>query len=355
MKRIYGLDVFRSFAILLVLLLHGTYLLEPALGNFPYVRLPDGVELFFVLSGFLIGGILIRTYEDQNKFDFKSLFRFWKRRWIRTLPNYYLVLLLNILVVYLAWNGSQAEHISWKFFFFLQNFNDSFHSFFWESWSLSIEEWFYISLPFVLLLLSYSLKKICSKKYILLITTLILIIAPITYRAIISDDQHIDFFHFDVSYRKMVIMRLDSIVYGVLFAWIAFYYTSFWKAIRYPAFLLGLGYIYAVATLPVDINQYAVKVFYYPITSLCCALFLPLASSIVEYKTFFGKCMTHISKISYSMYLLHLGLISSVIQFQIKTFTPLSGLLWFAFYICFTIILSTLLYKYFEKPIMDKR
>jgi hypothetical protein len=60
--RNFGLDLFRALAIVLVVLSHGKFLLNgTVLENFPFVKMLDGVDLFFVLSGFLIGGILLKS------------------------------------------------------------------------------------------------------------------------------------------------------------------------------------------------------------------------------------------------------------------------------------------------------
>ena len=99
-KRVFGLDLMRALAILFVVIGHGGHLLEKANTNFPWIKLIDGVELFFVLSGFLIGGIIIKEFQNNGTFGIKQIFHFWKRRWFRTLPNHYLILILNIIVVY---------------------------------------------------------------------------------------------------------------------------------------------------------------------------------------------------------------------------------------------------------------
>src|ERR1700742_3796245 len=87
-KRNYGLDILRAFAILFVLNVHSANCFKPdsrALRVLTFFNL-DGVMLFFVLSGFLIGGILIRQFEKERA-SAKMLFTFWIRRWFRTLPN----------------------------------------------------------------------------------------------------------------------------------------------------------------------------------------------------------------------------------------------------------------------------
>ena len=88
--RHFGLDVIRALAISLVLISHIngiTSHLPVQLPNiFNHINLPDGVDLFFVLSGFLIGRILLKTDWES----FSSIKNFWKRRFLRTLPNYFL-------------------------------------------------------------------------------------------------------------------------------------------------------------------------------------------------------------------------------------------------------------------------
>ena len=65
--------------------------------------------------------------------------------------------------------------------------------------------------------------------------------------------------------------------------------------------------------------------------------------------------MTHISLISYSMYLLILGIIADVIQKHFRPVTPAGGIIMYLVFWTAVIGFSTLLYKYFEKPVMDLR
>src|SRR5258708_1726234 len=95
-KRIYGLDILRAIAILLVLYSHSIPFLSGIFSS-KLLSLPiiDGVSIFFVLSGFLIGGILIKIIEKEGVSKV-GLLNFWIRRWMRTLPLYYFVLTLLI-------------------------------------------------------------------------------------------------------------------------------------------------------------------------------------------------------------------------------------------------------------------
>lgn len=129
-KRTFGLDLLRAIAILIVVINHGGWMLEKADSNFPWIPLINGVELFFVLSGFLIGGILIKTIQTTPQLTISTLGNFWIRRWLRTLPNYYLILGLNILVVFSGVINEDFTQFNWKFFLFLQNFSEPFYGFF---------------------------------------------------------------------------------------------------------------------------------------------------------------------------------------------------------------------------------
>jgi peptidoglycan/LPS O-acetylase OafA/YrhL len=90
-NRNFGLDLIRAISIWMVLLHHAGFNIE---GLQPLTLGAVGVEVFFVLSGFLIGGILFREI-DKGKSIFQTLKRFWTRRWLRILPLYYAILLIK--------------------------------------------------------------------------------------------------------------------------------------------------------------------------------------------------------------------------------------------------------------------
>jgi len=351
-KRIYGLDIFRAVAILLVVHGHGRWMLTGTfLEGFPWIRLTDGVELFFVLSGFLIGRILLKTITaDGYQLSLPKLLNFWKRRWFRTLPNYYLILGLNLLFVYVGFIDGNLEEFNFQFLLFLHNFSGPFVDFFWESWSLSVEEWFYIILPIALL---WILKVSPSRRGILAVI-LVLIALPLFYR-ISQVGEQVDPFWWDVKFRKVVIMRLDTIIYGVLAAYIKFYHAGFWKKIAWPAFFVGLAMVMCIEYIPKDINGFFAKTFYFNGATIGSMLLLPLADSYRQARTRFGKVITHISLISYSMYLVNLGLVSQVIMKHFPISSPNDGLGKYFLYWGIVVGLSTLLYFFFERPVLELR
>jgi peptidoglycan/LPS O-acetylase OafA/YrhL len=103
-----------------------------------------GVELFFVLSGWLIGGLYWRERQDFGHVDVR---RFWYRRWLRTLPPYY----SGFALAYLAVRIGRGQPFDFGYLVFVQNCYPKI-PFFVVSWSLCVEEQFYLLLPLLLLL-----------------------------------------------------------------------------------------------------------------------------------------------------------------------------------------------------------
>ena len=159
-QRIFGLDVVRALAISLVLLSHCTLLVFPNMGNgiIDVIRGLGafGVDIFFVLSGYLIGGIILKMIENGQT-SFKDLLRFWRRRWFRTLPNYFLILIINIAIGLSI--GVMDFKGTFSYFLFLQNFTAPHPDFFTEAWSLSIEEYAYLFFPLMLFMVLGFLRK----------------------------------------------------------------------------------------------------------------------------------------------------------------------------------------------------
>lgn len=143
--RIFGLDILRAAAILFVLYSHGRPLIASYVNkNVFNIFSLDGVTLFFVLSGFLIGRILIKIYFKESPLTWKDSWSFWVRRWFRTVPPYFIM--LCILLVFAFIQGTFTNTNFLQYFLFIQNLWYSHPSFFPEAWSLTLEEWFYLRL-----------------------------------------------------------------------------------------------------------------------------------------------------------------------------------------------------------------
>ncbi|MES2795025.1 MAG: acyltransferase [Bacteroidota bacterium] len=141
-----SLDGLRFFAVVLVLLDHWTN------GKMGFPASYFGVSLFFVLSGFLITGILLRakTADNLNNRDHsRSLKLFYIRRTLRIFPLYYLVL----LVLYIQNEDFLRQHIFWLITYQTNNYiayTNTWMGSFDHFWSLAVEEQFYLFFPFVI-------------------------------------------------------------------------------------------------------------------------------------------------------------------------------------------------------------
>ncbi|WP_460685497.1 acyltransferase family protein [Niabella aquatica] len=157
--RNYGMDLLRCLSIAFVVLAH-LYLIYPPGGKMQALSmvfsLLDGVTIFFVLSGFLVGYRLFSCFESAGNVNNARLRRFFISRWFKTLPSYYtmLVLLYFLNYTYVQESGVQTS----EYLIFIQNFNKNHPKFFLEAWSLSTEEWFYLATPALLLLLIRGLR-----------------------------------------------------------------------------------------------------------------------------------------------------------------------------------------------------
>lgn len=156
-NRIAGLDLLRSGAIILVLIAHsGSLYSMKQIDNFsfPFFNFAGylGVELFFVLSGFLIGGLLMKSYEKHQGFRWTDFVTFCLRRWLKTLPNYFVVLLLGICVYWFD-RGILYPDVM-RYLTFTQNLLSApMDNVFAITWSLAVEEWFYLLFPLVWILI----------------------------------------------------------------------------------------------------------------------------------------------------------------------------------------------------------
>lgn len=114
MRRNFGLDIYRSIAILMVLACHSFgFFYNGWFNATPLIwALGLGVEVFFALSGFLIGGILIRDIVEQPQpvSAPRRLFAFYIRRWLRTLPLYYLLVIVSLY--YTQWPHFSLTSVS---------------------------------------------------------------------------------------------------------------------------------------------------------------------------------------------------------------------------------------------------
>jgi peptidoglycan/LPS O-acetylase OafA/YrhL len=148
--RLTGLDTLRALAIALVLLTHYNGFVARG-STFGFIGDVGwaGVDLFFVLSGYLIGNQLMAPAARGESLSLKT---FFARRLLRTLPNYYVVLAVYLLLPHSPIAGKAMTPV-WRYLTFTQNIGLQYGEMFTHSWSLCIEEQFYLVLPLAVLAL----------------------------------------------------------------------------------------------------------------------------------------------------------------------------------------------------------
>lgn len=362
-KRNIGLDIARTIAILLVLFSHTLWISD----HYPKVvsaamQLSGtaGVEVFFIISGFLIGKIVWREIVLPD-FSFKNIKYFLLRRWLRTFPNYYLLLFVNVLVWYFIY-GELPEKI-YKYILYIQNVTDTSLPFYRVSWSLAVEQFSYIIGPFLLYGLIRLFPKQNRDRFYLYVTVLVIVIFTLTKVYFYYTYELANITEWNESIRKVLIYRLDAVYWGFL---LRYFYNKHTDWIhKHDRLLLWIGlfiFIFLnILRVPLGITVEETPGFmiigYLAIHSIGIAMMIPYLVRMEIKSKLLAKFFVTISLISYSLYLLHY----TIILHSLKVIFPSEALrgmeLWaYTFlYWGITILLSYFLYRYFEKPMTDLR
>lgn len=235
--RIFGLDLLRAAAILSVLLAHLFALLYPHVGWLGILGHGGffGVELFFVLSGFLIGQILIRRGADFGRGG--ALPEFYLRRWFRTLPLFWLLVVANVLLDRWQQGSRLALPDLLGHGLFVRNFASPSLMFLPESWSLAVEEWFYLLFP-AALWLGLRFTRRFDAVFLLAAGAFYLFSTGARLLAASHPDRTWEWL------RVLVLYRLDAIMIGILAAWLAARFPAVWRRWAWPC--AGLGALLVV-------------------------------------------------------------------------------------------------------------
>ena len=353
----------RAAAILFVVCSHALWVFPSSDGSFAsLLRLSGvmGVEIFFVLSGFLIGRILFRIFTNEG-FKTKHLTYFLIRRWFRTLPNYYLVLLINIALVVLI--GRELPETLPLYFGFLQNFSFGMDIFFTESWSLPIEEFAYVIGPLLFYLVLLPKWKISKKKLFFWVTLVIILFFSVTKVWYNHQTGANTLDYWNINLKAVVLYRIDAIYYGVMAAYIAMVNVDFWKKYTVPFLLFGgvlfIGIHLIIGSFGIDTHSHPFffNVLYLPLCSLSIVLSLPFFSRLKRAPSVLLKPITFVSLISYSMYLLHYSIVLQLMRYitTLEEYTIFQKWIFSITYLFVTILLAYILYHVYEKPMMDIR
>lgn len=344
LRRSFGLDLARTVAISLVLASHFGHNILDSLGFW-------GVELFFALSGFLIGQILWRNFSRTSVWTKSHIVNFWQRRWWRTLPNYYLFLAILLIAGFLNHEEIPSLISLSKFLWFGQflfNHNWGFYS---VSWSLCIEEWFYLLFPLLLLLFS---TVIHDRKKSFIFSLLFIFLGSIIIRNVLITNNPLYYL------RGITLARLDAIAYGVLVAFITLTF-EIKLSHRYMSFIIGVALqIFAISDVyHFGLAHTVVSQLFLIIVPMGFALMIPYLSILPTPNQKYFIVTTSIEKISlwsYSIYLSH-GPLMWLVYFLLREYRTnfYGNFLSKVIGLALTLIASAILYKFFEVPFTKKR
>jgi peptidoglycan/LPS O-acetylase OafA/YrhL len=363
--RIPELDGLRGIAIAMVLVYHfflnapiitpGTplaYIL--ATGRLAW----SGVDLFFVLSGFLIGGILLDERGSSNYFRV-----FYTRRFFRIVPAYALNLALVFAFSVLLRLGF-AKSFAWAmdnkipwlpYLFFLQNF--------WmaawtipgvyglgATWSLAVEEQFYLTLPLLIRLL--------DRRRLIRALVAGILLAPVLRIAL-----HALWPNHGYSWHVMMPCRADSLLLGVLGAvalrdersrnWLSSRQGLF--RILAPVLLVGLAFLTLKGPFPTYFLMLSVGYTWLALSYLCLLLY-----AVLFPQGWVGRCLRWswlrwLGSIAYGAYLFHgmvFGAILGVIWPGPPALRNPASLFMAVVALGVTLLLCHLSWLYFEKPLV---
>ncbi|WP_411752296.1 acyltransferase family protein [Serratia sp. (in: enterobacteria)] len=339
------LDLCRALAICLVLLSHGRIFLKPVFPDSQLFKFGGfmGVELFFVLSGFLIGRIIFSKIDSSQKpFDWIS--GFWFRRWMRTYPSYILFLFINIILITTIRQESFPNIV--EFSTFTQSLLSPHPSFFGEAWSLAVEEVFYFITPLVM---SFSILLTKNKNVGVLMSMFIMLLVPLLLRVHATLYTNMTFNEI----RTISLYRVDSIMIGVVFAWL-FIHDRINKFAILGLILIPLTvYIAAKPDDYID-KSIVLKIFLFNISNIGFACLI-VSGYKINITGLLRKITAYVARWSYAAYLTNLPVLLTIRYFTQPPITTFNCILLWATFIFFTLLSAAIVYSLFERKVLKYR
>ena len=347
----FGLDVMRAIAILCVAVTHFTPLvMESWYMNPDYLRWERylgalGVDIFFALSGYLIGGILLRILPTLN--DFGVVRRFWVRRWLRTLPAAYVSAIVVIVI---------ATPVVWPDYWARVLFVSSLTPYLngnemraW--WSLATEEYFYLLFPLLIYLFKHTKQSQWSFFLTLVILGLTGMLARAGWLAVLP--------MVNIGGIEIVpYARLDPMIWGVVIAWIRYNRPTWFIRLNEIGYAPGMVLLSVGFMLLLDKLRWMIPSLFlgHMLTTGGAALMIPAIESLVTTRwRFLDRILMGLAAISYSIYLYH----DMIIIYLERTFGHSRDYIQlgylFGAYVCLTIGISWLSHKFVETPFLRWR
>jgi peptidoglycan/LPS O-acetylase OafA/YrhL len=343
-SRIPAIDGIRAFSMLYILMTHSMVIffrqVSPDTASFientpwylQWILMGDkAVDVFFMLSGFLIGSLLFEEQKNRNRINLK---KFYIRRWLRLTPVYWCFLLI---FTYFSVAGIHKSYVA-AYALYLNNFLDEAHRYIPWLWSLAVEEQFYLIFP---LLLSWFLSKRHNPLiwlYLFLISSIIirwgiLYIHPeflVSGKTLLVGRPGLNEAYNQALYINLH-TRFGPIIMGVILAYWATYHRSAlfgWLTAKNQLLLLAtaialfLGFLFLPVYKDIELPVWLYYLFHTAhrhvfalIIGIIILLCLkPIGLSKILNTAFSSRLLYPFAQLSYSMYLLHLPLLFIVWQ-----------------------------------------
>jgi peptidoglycan/LPS O-acetylase OafA/YrhL len=346
MNRLPGLDLLRAIAILWVMLFHSW--IVGGLGG-PFQTVADygwmGVDLFFVLSGYLIGYQLLKPLSRGEPLHFVE---FYRRRAYRILPVFLIV--LAIYAWFPDWREAPGMQPVWQFLTFTLNLLIDYqhNQAFSHAWSLCVEEQFYLVFPAI----AWLLTRKPSLKATLCVGVSI-VVAGMWLRAYAS--RH------DLDYLETIYYptytRLDGLLAGVTLAAIQAYRPTTWGWLQRHGSALslaGLAVMGAAMWLCQDKTTFMGSVYGFPLLSFGIALLVAAGAGKQGVGRWHVPGAGWVAAMSYSLYLSHKLALHAVARW-LAAHPAVHGWAAFAIYAAAITALGAVLHYGVERPFLRLR
>ena len=348
MTRISLLDLLRGLAALAVAIAHWVLISRPE-SEACEIAAILAVEVFFTLSGFVLAPQILACMRSKESGQLRV---FLVRRWMRTIPSFVLAL-VSIAIL----TGHLLSADTLRYLFYVQNLfaQHNASDFFPIAWSLSVEEWFYVLFPALLILLYRHFGPAGRRFELLFVLGFIVVITAL--RIVFGNDAH-----WGADVRRVVVFRVDAIAYGFLLYLLTGrpHHGGYVEAYRQPHPLLALALLVATGiasfatAIAIEQHENLIAEHLFPFATAAMGMSAIVFFSSLE-PMFKGRTAVATAKflgrISYTTYLFHTiiaqllyGRVESVsLGVQLSLYLPTIGLFCWAFY------------QYFERPILASR
>ncbi|MBS7563979.1 acyltransferase [Mucilaginibacter sp. Bleaf8] len=351
--KLLGLDHLRAMAITYVVLFHYQMFGHPdwinRVGEFGWT----GVDLFFVLSGFLIAGQLFDNIVKKNTLSMRV---FFIKRFFRITPPYLVIVMLYFAFPSLREREQMAS--LWRYLTFTLNLDlDLRHiGTFTHAWSLCIEEQFYLILPILILLLN---KLNIGKKATYILLSLFLsgfLIRYLNWHYFMEPNLQSD--SFDILFYKVIYYptynRLDGLLIGVSIAGLYTFYPSIKESInKFSNILMLTGVVVLIGSYFVCTPQqsFSTAIAGYPLVAISYGLITAAVvcpdNILYNAKSWLTSQM---ATLSYGIYLIHKLAFHLTQNLLVRTGIDKNGNLMLLSCLCSTICFALILRYTIERP-----